>query len=73
MRQNIEKPRYDFTLNPNKRTQHEEDTAKVQFQHLELSFQVFLFVLLPILSLTFLAELGRYRFVKKWKVTHGKW
>ena len=77
MRKNIQRPMYDFKVNPNKRTQREEDTTKVQFQHLELSFQIYLTCFVAILIPTFLAEISRAWFIKRvyypYKVWDRKW
>ena len=84
MEENIFKPAYDFKVNPNKRTGYEEDTMKVQFQHLELAMLIFVIILASIDIPIFLMELLKVYVVDvivwkykiwdyKWKMRHGLW
>ena len=72
MRKTVEKQAFDFNVNPNKRTQKEEDTAKVQLQHLELSFLIFLAVIISILVPFFLAEVLMSYFIIHINIKNGK-
>ena len=53
----MEKPAYDFKINPNKRTKADEKLAKVEFKHLELTFLVQLIICVGILIPAILFEL----------------
>ena len=44
IKRDVFKAAYDFKINPHKRTPEEEDTTKVGFRHLELSFQFYILI-----------------------------
>ena len=78
---------HNFNINPNKRTQLEEDTMKVQFKHLELSFLVYTIVIgsivIPSIVLEWVylyatntVQIWVYKYKewdRKWKIRHGLW
>ena len=62
---------YDFGINPHKRTPNEEDTQKVSFIHLELSFLVYIFTWIGILLPSIFLELLLYK-IKKHRIRKAK-